>query len=107
MQERRAYVRMPLAVSLEMFSSDEQTSIGKGFVTNISESGAALETAKLLGAGDKLLLRFSLAKDIVFSIAAEIKYVKDGIFSRAYGASFMGADPETASKFRDFITQHV
>jgi hypothetical protein len=107
MQERRAYVRTPLAVSLEILSPGNEMSIGKGFVTNLSETGVALETAKHFASGEKLLLRFSLPKNFLFNLVAEVKYVKEGIFSRAYGVSFESADMDSSERLRNFVTQHV
>ena len=107
MKERRSFVRLPTAVSLELYSQDTKTNLGRGFITNLGEGGIALEISKNLRLGDKLTLRFSLPNEDAFNVLGEIIYVREGIFSRAYGARFLKPEAQTIGKLKDFITERV
>lgn len=104
MHERRRFARVPLALSLEIIESRSAKHLGKGFVTNLSEGGLALETPKTFHAGDRLRMRFSLPDGAdSFNLEGEIVYAKDGILTRAYGAQFGTLEPVLAEKLKDFL----
>ncbi len=102
MKERRKHPRTPLAVSLEM-NNTHQKSIGKGFVTNLSEGGMALETPKALHQGARLAFRFHVPGGPAFEIPGEIVYVRDGVLNRAYGAKFGDVDEAAGRRLREFV----
>lgn len=103
MQERRKSKRKSLAVSLEIYSNDSRFSLGRGFITNLSEGGVAMEIHKDLRLGDRLLLRFSLDKEQAFDLLGEIVYAHDGILTKAYGARFYDLNPDTSDKLKNVI----
>jgi c-di-GMP-binding flagellar brake protein YcgR len=107
MQERRRFGRKPLAVTLEICTDDNTRTIGKGFITNLSAGGMALETHKSLRLGEKLLLRFTLPNDWKFDVLSEIVYAQDGIITRAYGAKFSDINPETSGRLNQFLIANV
>jgi len=103
MQERRTFLRKPLAVSLEIYTNDAKNSLGKGFITNLGEGGAALETHKHLRLGEKLLLRLTLLNEKKIDLKSEIMYARDGVLTKAYGARFYDMHPGLSSELRRFI----
>jgi hypothetical protein len=103
MQERRQFSRKPLAVLLEMYSGGSREQRGKGFITNLSEKGAALETSKTLYPGEKLLLRFRLPNEWKFDILGEIVYAREGVLTRAYGARFYLVSNEDACRLQQYL----
>jgi hypothetical protein len=107
MKERRDYVRLATAVSLDLYSQDAKRNLGRGFITNLGEGGIALEISKNFRLGERLMLKFSLPNADTFNVLGEIIYIKEGIFSRAYGARFLKAEPNDIFKLKDFITEHV
>jgi hypothetical protein len=88
MNERREFPRAPLTVLLEIWSGDKKRSLGKGFITNLSEGGLALETSERLKLKDRFLLRFTLPNDWNFDLWGEIVYIKEGILTKTYGIQF-------------------
>lgn len=107
MQEKRKYLRKPLAVILELLSRGSHKTIGRGFITNLSEGGAALETSHNLRLGDKLMLHFNLPDESEYSLPGEIVYTIDGILTRAYGARFLQVDPQAEERLKEYLIGRV
>jgi hypothetical protein len=94
MHERRRSPRVPVAASLEIFDAAGAECLGKGFVTNLSGDGMALETVRPLTMGLALRFRFAIADAEVVDAAGEIVYSKEGIVATAYGIRFSGLSPD-------------
>jgi hypothetical protein len=107
MNERRQSPRLPIAASLEIFRAPGEECLAKGFVTNLSESGLALETVKPLLRGEQLLLRFTVQGMKAVDAVGEIVYSKDGILAKAYGARFINLSPETSSAITGLLAARI
>jgi hypothetical protein len=107
MNERRKYTRLPLALSLEVCSDTTKSYLARGFITNLSEGGVALETPKNLRPGAKLLFRFTLPNERTFSLLSEIMYSRDGILSRAYGARFCDVNSDAGAELKQYVAAHA
>ena len=107
MKERRKSPRAPIAVLLEITTKDKKKIIGKGFITNLSEGGLALETNFRLQMGDAFLLRFTLPNGWNFDFWGDIVYVKEGILTKAYGVKFNKIGTEEKTKIKRFIMANL
>jgi Tfp pilus assembly protein PilZ len=103
MEEKRKYPRAPLSVLLEIWAKDKQKSVGKGFITNLSEGGLALETTERLRLSDHFVLSFTLPNNWTFDVWGDIIYVKEGVLTRAYGIRFKTIQPETRTKITHYV----
>lgn len=107
MRDRRKFPRAPLAVLLEICSGESKKGIGKGFITNLSEGGLALEATTRLRLGDKFMLRFTLPNGWNFNILGEIVYIKEGVLTRAYGVKFKKINPELRLKVKRYVLANL
>ena len=103
MLERRKYLRKSTAALLELISNVSKRVFGRGFVTNLSEGGVALETSKNLHRGEKLVLHFMLPDNNEFEVPGEIVYAREGILNHAYGARFENGDMDKEERLKSFI----
>lgn len=103
MEERRVCERMSLAASLEISAEQNKKVLGRGFITNLSEGGIAMETPKNLKPGDRLVLHVSLNENNSFDIEGEVVYSKEGVLTRAYGARFLKSAPELCGRIKDYL----
>ena len=103
MEEKRQHPRAPLTVLLEIWTQEKHKSIGKGFITNLSEGGLALETTERLKLSEKFVLSFTMPNNWVFDIWGEIIYIKEGVLTRAYGIQFKTVAPETRTKIERYV----
>jgi len=106
-QEKRKYPRKPLAVYLELCDHRTRTPLGKGFITNISEGGLALETHQQLNPGDKFLFRFNLGGNGNFEVIGVVVYVANGVLTNAYGIKFLELSPESRKRLKKYILAEV
>ena len=105
--ERRKYPRTPLAVMLEIFQEKNKRIVGKGFITNISEEGLAVETREKLHPGEKFMLRFTLPNSWTFDINGEIMYERKGVLSNAYGIKLFHDAVETREKLKNYVIARI
>ena len=103
MEEKRKHARAPLSVLLEIWTKEKQKSVGKGFITNLSEDGLALETTERLKLSDNFVLSFTLPNNWTFDIWGEIIYIKEGILTKAYGIHFKTVAPETRVQIKHYV----
>ncbi len=107
MKERRKSQRMPLAVLLEICAQETHRSVGKGFITNLSDSGLALETMERLSLGDNFLLRFTLLNGWSFDVLGEVVYARDGVLTKAYGIEFAKINTDQRTKLKNYVAAYV
>lgn len=105
--ERRRFPRAPLAVLLEIWAKDKKKTIGKGFITNLSEGGLAIETNFRLNLGDNFLLRFTLPNGWNFDLWGDIVYINEGVLTKAYGVKFNRIETEQKSRIKRFILANL
>ncbi len=98
---------MALAASLELSMDRPCKVLGRGFITNLSEGGIALETPKDLKPGDRLILRFNLNENNAFDVQGEVVYSKEGILTRAYGARFLQLAPELYYRLKSCMLKRM
>ncbi|MFH1368998.1 MAG: PilZ domain-containing protein [Elusimicrobiota bacterium] len=103
MKESRNYPRTPLAVLLEIWSGDRKKNVGKGFITNLSEGGLALETTVRLKLKENFLLRFTLPNGWTFDLWGNILHTKPGVLIKTYGVQFKKVQAEERAKIRHFV----
>lgn len=107
MKNKRKTVRRPLAVLLNVCSYDTCKVLGKGFITNLSEKGLALETTENLREGDKFMLKFKLLNGWEFDLLGKIIHSRGGVFTKAYGVEFKKIDPEASSKLKNYVMARI
>lgn len=103
MQERRKYSRVPLAALLEVYSQDDSKLLGRGFVTNLSEGGLAMETADRVRLNENMLMCFTLMNGSSFEVPGQIIYSKGGVLTQAYGVEFSEMKHYDATRIRNFV----
>lgn len=106
-QERRKHPRKTLAVYLELYDHNTKTPLGKGFVTNLSEGGLALETRYKINPGEKFLFRFTLPNGWNFDVVGEVVHCSPGILTNAYGVKFLELSPDAQKKLKKYILAEV
>lgn len=102
-EDRRSHVRKPVAVQLDLISESTRRFVGRGFITNLCEGGAALETPKILRPGDTVAVSFTLPDTACLDIAAEIVYCREGILSKAYGVRFRQAEADAVRLIGEYL----
>lgn len=103
MKEKRKFPRTPLAVLLEMWSEDKKKTVARGFITNLSEGGMAVETNFRLKTGENFLLRFTLPNGWNFDLWGKIVYAKEGVLTKAYGVTFKRVETEERARIKHFV----
>lgn len=104
-EERRTHGRKPVAVQLDLISVGTRRFVGRGFITNLSVGGAALETPKVMRPGDTFALSFTLPNLACLDIPGEVVYTRDGILSKAYGIQFNGATADDARLIAEYLSE--
>lgn len=92
---------------LEVWSGDKKRSHGKGFITNLSEGGLALETPERLRLKDNFLLRFTLPNDWNFDLWGTVIYIKEGILTKTYGVMFKKMLSEERVKIKHYVKANL
>jgi len=107
MKDQRKAPRKRLAVLLDVCSHASCKRLGKGFITNLSEGGMALETTERLREGEKFLLRFTLLNGWEFDLLGKIVHSRNSVFTRAYGVEFSKVNPEATAKIKNYIRARI
>lgn len=107
MQERRRYIRAPMAAYLEMYSDKHSKVLARGFVMNLSEGGLAMEAAESVRLREDMLLRFTLMNGWSFEVAGQAIYAKGGVLTKAYGVEFKGVNSYDANRIKSFVESQI
>ena len=74
---------------LDIYSKEESTNLGKGFVTNLNENGLKLVTQESFRLGQELNLHFNLPNGWKFDFAGKVVYQEEAVSAVAYGVEFL------------------
>jgi Tfp pilus assembly protein PilZ len=89
LENRRKVPRKPLVGMLDIYSRDESANLGKGFVTNLNETGLKLVSQENFKLGQELLLHFNLQNGWKFDFAGKVVYQEEAVSAVAYGIEFL------------------
>ncbi|MBN2358899.1 MAG: PilZ domain-containing protein [Deltaproteobacteria bacterium] len=106
--DMRAHPRMPVCCSADIFHTGANEP-ERGFVTDLSEGGAFVQTKRPLRRGDRLFLRVALDTEEVAGVATEVTWVKkfepisvDGKLP-GVGVRFLDLAPTDRTRIRGFL----
>jgi Tfp pilus assembly protein PilZ len=89
MENRRKLKRKPMVGSLNIYTTNDRRSIGKGYVTNLNENGIGIVTEEPLKLGDEVLLDFKLPNGWEFDFFGKVVYEEKGVSTMSYGVEFL------------------
>jgi len=106
--DMRAYARSQVCCPADLFHAGASLP-EHGFVTELSEGGAFVQTRHALRRGDRVFVRFTLDHEEVAAVSSEVAWVRrfepvnvDGQLPGA-GVRFLDLDPEARSRIRYFL----
>lgn len=106
--EMRAHDRVPVCCAADIFHTGANEP-EHGFVTDLSEGGAFVQTKRPLRRGDRLFLRVALDTEEVTGVATEVTWVKkfepisvDGKLP-GVGVRFLDLAPQERSRIRLYL----
>ena len=106
--EMRAYTRFTVCCPADCFFAGAGA-LEHGFVSDLSEGGAFVQTSRKLKVTDRIFIRITLSADEVITVSSEVTRIQ-GFENAAekdelpgVGVKFLDLSPEDRSRIRCFI----
>ncbi|MBN1822739.1 MAG: PilZ domain-containing protein [Endomicrobiales bacterium] len=88
-QEKRRLQRKPFVSTVRIFSGEERTMVGKGYIANWSEGGLCVIASHDIEIGKRILLNFNTPNGWEFDLMTRVVYSRKNADATSYGVKFM------------------
>jgi Tfp pilus assembly protein PilZ len=104
--ERRRFPRKQVSHSTNILSVETQGVLGECFLTNVSESGFAIESDCRFSLGHKIFIKINMLNDVI-SLIGEVVRVDKGFFDPLYGVRISENESGNLDIFRSYINHQL
>ncbi len=104
--DRRKFPRKQVSHSTNILSAETQSVLGECFLTNVSESGFAIESDCRFSVGNKVSIKINMLNDVI-SLVGEVVRVDKGFFEPLYGVKICDNESENLDIFRAYIQNQL
>lgn len=105
-EDRRKFPRKQVSHSTNILSVETQDVLCEGFLTNVSESGFAIESDCRFSVGHKIFIKINMLNDVI-SLIGEVVRVDKGFFDPLYGVKICDNESENLDIFRAYIQNQL
>ncbi len=106
LSERRQFPRKQVSHSTSISSAQTQNILGECFLTNVSESGFAIESDCIFNIGQKIFIKINILSDVIV-LTGEVVRTDKGFFDPLYGVKICETESVNLETFRSYIRHQL